>query len=104
MGIYTEHWRQHSRRARRGTLIALGIMGLGLPAAAGLAYLASFITAFDPTALQVGVVLLWVIALTTAAVRFSRVTCPRCGTIYSQGRGFLVTCPKCGLRMLQDEP
>ena len=103
MGIYTEHWRQHDQRARRGAIIGLLILGLGLPATGALAYLSGLITAFDPIALQIGVVLLWVIAVTTVAIRFSRVTCPRCGRVYTQGRGTLPSCPKCGLRMLQED-
>lgn len=102
MGLYTEHWENYRKRTLRGTLYALLMLALGVPAVAALGYLLQPLDNVR-TALLVGVILFWLSVLVTVALRHSRVVCPRCETRYSRGK-YLVNCPKCGLRMLQESP
>lgn len=102
MGAYTEHWDRYKKRNIKGTLYALLLFAVGLPA---VALVGMWLEPFDTsdTAVFVGLLVLWLSALTILLVRFSKVVCPRCQTNYSRGK-FLANCPQCGLRMLQEDP
>jgi len=103
MGTYTAHWAEYKKDGLRG-LCYLGLLVIiGLPATALVAYGVSQVTGEYPFYLHLGLLAVWLFAFVRLAIRYSRVTCPRCATKYSRGKG-LCNCPRCGLRMLQDEP
>jgi len=102
MGIYTEHWNKYKRNSVRGVVYLLLLVAAGLPFTALVALGVEKLIGSYPFYLHICSLLLWLIAFTALAVRYSRVVCPRCDTTYSRGR-WLCNCPKCGLRMLQDE-
>lgn len=103
MGIYTEHWSNYKRRSVRGIVHLLLLLAVGLPLTVLVAIGVERLTGSYPIYLHVGLLLLWLVFFTLLAVRYSRVSCPRCDATYSRGKG-LCNCPKCGLRMLQDDP
>ena len=103
MGMYTEHWNSYKRNSVRGVIYLLLLIAVGLPFTALVALGGKRLTGSYPIHLHIGLLALWIIAFTVLAIRYSRVSCPRCGTTYSRGK-WLCNCPKCGLRMLQDEP
>lgn len=102
MGLYTEYWENYRKRTLRGTLYALALLGLGIPAIAAFGHFLAPLDNFR-TALLLTAILLWLAGLVTLVLRHSRVVCPRCDTPYSRGK-FVVNCPKCGLRMHQENP
>jgi len=103
MGTYTAHWTEYKKNSLRG-LCYLGLLiAVGLPATALVAYGVGQWTGEYPFYLHLGLLVTWLVALIWLAVHYSRMTCPRCRTNYSRGKG-LCNCPRCGLRMLQDEP
>jgi hypothetical protein len=103
MGMYTEHWNNYKRNSVEGMLYLPLLFVLGLPFTALVAIGVERWSGRYPIVLHVGLLLVWLVVFTMLLVRYSRVSCPRCGTQYSRGKG-LCDCPKCGLRMLQDEP
>jgi hypothetical protein len=101
MGLYTDHWARHKARERKGTLMALAVVVVGLPGIAG------FGAVLEPLGtLDVVVVLIavsgWIAALVGTVMHYSRVHCPKCAGWYSRGK-YLSNCPHCGLRMLQED-
>ena len=103
MGIYSRHWQAYKRESLRGLLYLALLLVVGLPATALVALGVGRITGINPVYLQLGLLIVWLVVFTLVALRYSRVTCPRCNTVYSRGKG-LCNCPQCALRMLQDEP
>lgn len=103
MGQYSEHWKNYRRDSARGTFYLLALIALGLPSTAALAFAVQRFTGNYPAYVHIGLLLLWLVTFAAVAVRYSRVVCPKCATIYSRGKG-LCNCPRCGLRMLQEEP
>lgn len=101
MGPYTAHWQEHARRVRRGVFRILLLVVLGLPATVLLSFAVGTFTDEYPVWVQIPASLVWLVAFTVMAVRYSRVTCPRCARVYTQGKG-LATCPQCGLTMLAE--
>lgn len=103
MGMYSEHWNDYRKESLKG-LWTLGLLvALGLPGSARVAWGVSQFTGDYPFVLHAGLLIAWLVAFTLLAIRYSRVTCPRCRTTYSRGR-WPSNCPRCGLRMLQDDP
>jgi hypothetical protein len=103
MGTYTEHWKQHRRRGLKGTLYALLWLIIGLPCTALVALGVERLTGDYPCYLHAGLIVLWLIAFTATILRYSKVTCPRCDTTFSQGK-WVTRCPKCGLGIGQEDP
>ena len=103
MGTYTAHWKEHRRRSIRGLLYVLAWFALALPATAGICLLVERSTGAYPAPLQIGLLLAWLVGFTLLVLRFGRTACPKCGTIFVQGRG-VSRCPACGLGIGQDEP
>jgi cobalamin biosynthesis protein CobD/CbiB len=100
MGQYTEHWTKYKRESHRRTLHLLGVL-LVLPVIATLGYALSQFTDWA-TPVVGGLLIVWLLAFISLALRSSKVLCPRCSTSYSRGK-YLSNCPKCGLRMLQED-
>ena len=103
MGIYSEHWESYKKESLRWLLRLALLLVVGLPATALVAMGISRATDSGPVYFQLFLLAIWLVVFIWAAVRSSRVSCPRCSTVYSRGKG-LSNCPKCGLRMLQDGP
>ena len=103
MGAYSEHWERYRRQSLRWLAYLALLLVLGLPTTALVALAVERVTGEFPALLQLGLLAIWLVVFTVAAIRASRVPCPRCETVYSRGKG-LCNCPGCGLRMLQDDP
>jgi len=103
MGHYSAHWEAYRKESRKGVCRLGLLVGLGLPATALVAYGVGQLTGEYPIRLHLGLLVVWLVATTLVAIRYSRVRCPRCGTTYTRGK-WLCDCPQCGLRMLQDDP
>ena len=103
MGTYTDHWQTHRRTGRRGTLVVLAWLVVGLPLTAVVALGVERLTGSYPGYLHAGLIALWLVVFTVLVLRFSRVLCPRCGTRYSLGK-WVMRCPSCGLAIGQEEP
>lgn len=100
-GRYAQHWHDYRAASSRRTLRLLGVVLL-LPLLALGGYALARVTEW---AMPILMVLLagWLACFTCLALAASRVTCPRCATVYTRGK-FLCDCPACGLRMLQEDP
>jgi hypothetical protein len=103
MGIYSENWEKYKKESLRWLLRLALLIVLGLPATALVTIVVDRVTGNYPVYLQLTLLAIWLAALIVAAIRASRVICPRCNTVYSRGK-WLSNCPQCGLRMLQDGP
>jgi len=103
MGLYSAHWEAYRKESRKGVCYLGLLVGLGLPATALVAFGVGRLTGGYPIRLHLGLLVVWLVATTLVAIRYSRVRCPRCGTTYTRGK-WLCDCPQCGLRMLQDDP
>ncbi|HEY0931216.1 MAG TPA: hypothetical protein VGE27_14945 [Gemmatimonas sp.] len=103
MGIYTEHWDQHRKQARKHLVDFLLLFLIGLPLAIGAAYVGDRF-ALEPQLLWLlGPLIVWLVVFTRLVLRSTGVICPRCGAKYSRGK-YLPNCPGCGLPMLQENP
>ena len=103
MGTYTEHWEQHKQFQRKG-LVRILLLLIGAFAVQGLtAYLLNVFDVYSLDWLHAVIMVVWLIIIIPAIIRYSRVTCPRCQNVFVQGKG-VSACDKCGLRILQEEP
>jgi hypothetical protein len=103
LGTYSAHWEAYKKQSLRWLVRLALLIVVGLPATALVAFAVERVTGTFPAYLQLGLLAIWLVALIVAATRASRVTCPRCATVYARGKG-LCNCPQCGLRLLQEEP
>jgi hypothetical protein len=101
MGIYSEHWEKYKSESVRWLLYLALLLVVGLPFSALVAIGVGRVTGSYPVYLHLVLLAIWLVVFTKAAIRASRVNCPRCKTVYSRGRG-VSNCPQCGLGMLQD--
>jgi hypothetical protein len=103
MGTYSEQWEKYRKQSLKWLLVLGLLIVVGLPTIALVSLFVVRIARDLAVHVQLGLLAIWLVVLTWAALRASRVTCPRCGTVYARGKG-LINCPQCGLRMLQEEP
>jgi hypothetical protein len=103
VGIYTEHWNNHVRKSKRDAFVMILYLVVGLPATVAIAYLVGRLDAGYRDVAQIVLLAGWLVAFTTHLVRVNRIVCPRCSTIYSQGK-WQRRCPSCALPILQESP
>lgn len=103
MGIYSAHWNDYRKESRKGVFHLALLLVLGLPGTALVAYGVGQFTGEYPFHVHAGLLVAWLVAFASLAIRYSRVVCPRCRARYSRGK-WLSNCPQCGLRMLQEDP
>jgi len=73
MGIYTEHWKNYRRNSVRAVFHLFALILVGLPFSALVALGVQRITGTYPAYLHIGLLLVWLVLFTAAAVRYSRV-------------------------------
>ena len=103
MGAYTEHWKTHLRRSKREPLVMVLFLVIGLPGTAVIAYLVGLVNPDYRDVVQIGLLVGWVILFTAHLIRANRIVCPRCSTVFAQGK-WQRQCPSCALPILQEDP
>jgi hypothetical protein len=103
MGTYSEHWKTHVRNSKKNALLMILFLVVGLPGTALIAFLAGLLDARYRDPVQIGLVAVWLVLFTTHLIRVNRIVCPRCSTVYSQGK-WQRQCPSCALPILQEDP